>query len=436
MRNSLLAAVAVLAVPQDPVALGNEAALLGGAVCAVRTDSGAQWYNPAGLATARRSLSVSASAFAARWMRAPDALGVELPGRTDSQDVESFRFASLPSAVAMTKPLADGWVLGLGLFVPKQEELLLETQLELQPQSEAYSGRFLLRDAVARYHLGPAVGWAIAPTFRVGASVFAVYEERDLLLEAGGGVDGGLDNRSHLFVREIRASEALGVQAVVGAQWDVAPALTVGLAVRSPVWIVVDRESLSHEARLTVLTPGPDDVFEARTEVVESEDEALEMVTPARIYLGTSARLSPDVLLSVEGDYTLPLENPDRRIDTEAVVNGRVGLMWAASSALRVGVGLFTDFGGDPAPRRVGDVALDDFGATGGLEWLTLYPLSAGGEVRVGTTVGLRYAHGVGEVAGVSIDPRAASADAELPPRTSALGAHAVTLHLGSSLHY
>ena len=66
----LLLARPAYAGNEDEILLGNDAALMGGAITATTADGSALWYNPAGLAASRLdAVDVSANAFTARWVR-------------------------------------------------------------------------------------------------------------------------------------------------------------------------------------------------------------------------------------------------------------------------------------------------------------------------------------------------------------------------------
>ena len=86
--------------------------------------------------------------------------------------------------------------------------------------------------------------------------------------------------------------------------------------------------------------------------------------------------------------------------------------------------------------EQLGDVGLDYYGATGGAEWRTRYALADGRSLVMGTSLALRYALGVGEVAGVQVDPSAATRALALQADTTDLRVHVVSLHIGSTVQF
>jgi hypothetical protein len=79
-----------LAGNDDGVLLGNDAALVGGAITAVVSDGSALWYNPAGVAHARSldTLDVSASAFVLRRYHMAGLLTATDGGKEDASTTE------------------------------------------------------------------------------------------------------------------------------------------------------------------------------------------------------------------------------------------------------------------------------------------------------------------------------------------------------------
>ena len=170
---------------QDSFALGNEAALSAGAVTAIAGDTGAAWYNPAGLAGLSRSaVDVSASAFVLRQRSAPDALETELPFATLHEDLNSLEVLSVPSALVFVRPLGDGVTGAFGLFVPVQDQLSVSVTDSIQTtgregdEDGLFEQSFDLDVTRNRYLVGPSVGWALTDRLRLGVAGYGVYEAR------------------------------------------------------------------------------------------------------------------------------------------------------------------------------------------------------------------------------------------------------------------
>ena len=96
----------------DGVLVGNDAALMAGAVTATVVDGSALWYNPAGLAAARvDTVDVSGSAFVLRTYHAKELLSGADGSNSDAKVTE---IVSVPSALTFVRKLAPGLNVGAG----------------------------------------------------------------------------------------------------------------------------------------------------------------------------------------------------------------------------------------------------------------------------------------------------------------------------------
>ncbi len=127
----------------DSILLGNDAALVAGAVVSNSNDGSALWYNPAGLARATQSsLDASASAFALRRYKMPGLISA-VGGR--GGDASFTEIVSIPSALTYVRRWGDSMV-GLGLFASQVQDFTLRASLGF-PVANVVDGqvRMLLR---------------------------------------------------------------------------------------------------------------------------------------------------------------------------------------------------------------------------------------------------------------------------------------------------
>lgn len=114
MAAALLVPTEAGAGNTDEVLLGNEAALLGGAVTAIVSQGSALWYNPAGLMHIREnSVDLSLSAYSLRLYRIPNALE-SASGVTSSGNATEAII--IPAAATYVRTTGSGVRLGFGVF--------------------------------------------------------------------------------------------------------------------------------------------------------------------------------------------------------------------------------------------------------------------------------------------------------------------------------
>lgn len=110
----------------DTFVLGNDAAMMGGAVSATATGSTAIWYDPAGLDGATfQSVDVGFNAYAVRFGSSPD-LTADASKGGHREKLTNLDISPVPTTLAYTRRIG-GWQVGAGLFVPNRSLYLRRT---------------------------------------------------------------------------------------------------------------------------------------------------------------------------------------------------------------------------------------------------------------------------------------------------------------------
>ncbi len=426
---------------QDPFFLSNEAALTAGAVTAVSGDSGAPWYNPAGLVTIERSsINISSSAFVLRWRDAQDVLRLELPGgTTDEASLRSFELLSVPSSIVVTRRLTSDLKMGLGIFVPQQDHYTVSAELNNEDgQGQgSFRQRLKLTEELTRYHAGPSLGWQAAEGLRVGASLFVVYEQSALEEEFLAGFTASEANSGFVFNRRRITLSGIGAQGVAGVQWSPVSSLTLGLTLRSPVFIFQSfgqRERLTNRTRVNN-NQRPDLDVDFQEDDFDELD--VRQAYPLRAHLGVAWRFEGGHV-AVEGDFRPAFKDQEREIDSGPIVNLRAGTHFEWTQGLSVGLGAFTDLSGEDEPDELWETQVDFYGGTAGMTFSTAHLLADGSEsddLVFSTTLALRYAVGVGRVGGQLFRPLASGGETSVPNVVDVVF-HELGVHLGSAVYF
>src|SRR5262249_10785622 len=153
---------------------GDQAVLMAGAVVATTSDTGATWYNPAGLGgNARGRLELSGTALTLRVRRVSQVLRVTYPGGEEHQAIQSTQVYIVPNSIVWVRQLASRLSLGIGVFVSEQDLFRFNGKINRAPGSPGLALDLAgqLSGTVLRYHAGASLGWAATPGLRIGASL-------------------------------------------------------------------------------------------------------------------------------------------------------------------------------------------------------------------------------------------------------------------------
>jgi hypothetical protein len=417
----------------DAVYLSADAMLQGGAITADALGGGAIWYNPAGLARMPGlRVDVSVNAYALRFGGHPDFEGGQ---ETHIERLQALDLNVVPASLTITRNFGPVG-LGLGVFVPLQRKTFLRTQV-VQDETAEHAGVNFgldLYDTVQEYAAGPSIGIALHPAIDFGASLFINY--RSILQTAsvsGSSTAGGVETAflSHATVD----AQQLGAQLVLGVKLRPSRATKIGFTIRLPPLQFYElRQSVSQEASGDPMSPGGAS-FEQHSGFVTS------VLSPPRFHAGISrefgrSRIAADV------SYQSRLYASGREEDFFPTWNVRAGGRHSISETVAVGGGIFTDRSSARTPRFFGESKFHFYGVTAALEFGTPYVVSARGSKKLdppgkmvfGTSIGLSYAIGLGDVVRGQVGGASRSEDVLFQEVSAQAIAHEITLHFGSTL--
>lgn len=417
----------------DSFYFGGEGALQGGAITADALGGGAIWYNPAGLARMPGlRIDVSVNAYALRFGGHPD-FSAGLPG-TRVERLTTLDLNVVPSALTVTRNFGPVG-LGLGVFVPAQRTTFLRTQI-LKPEGPDNPGVRLGLDLYERtqeYAAGPSFGVTLHPAVDFGASL--LFDYRTLLSTAS--INGSTSSRGEetAFLDHATVDvQQVGARLVLGVKLRPGRASRIGFTLRLPAWQFYEvRQSVNQELSSDGSSPAAA-AFDGRIGVTTS------VLSPARFHCGYSRDFGP-TRIAADVSYQAPLRGGGTEQDFTPVLNARLGGRRKIAETVAVGGGIFTDRSPARTPQRFGDAKLHYYGVTAALEFGQPYTVSARGSKRLdppgvmifGTTIGVSYALGLGDIVRAQVGTSADSAVffQEVPSRVVA---HEFTLHIASAL--
>ncbi len=435
----------------DSYLLSNSAALTGGAVAATTRDGGAVWYNPAGLGgTKRNLLDLSGSAFVLRFRDMPGALQTILPNSTHTQDLSSNDFLSVPTSLVFIRHLSDSVTGGLGIYVPEQDDFKIEETLAVpnfSPDSGRtvnYEQRILIESKIVETDIVTAVGWQVAPTFRLGFGLNVIYAAANAfsqgLIHVSDSTDvpEGVSLQSQVLEASAHA-KALGGQATLALQWEFAPTWHLGLIARSPsLHFTTWGEASGFDIFAAVPPDKQESELAAFFNVLDLKDNGVRVVRPARFNLALGKTFGK-AYVAVEGDIQLALDDDEDDIHRKLTWNVRAGGKVHISDRLVLGGGVFTDNSAEHEPEELSDRRIDYYGASLGVE--LRHPHTVRGRedqlpLIFATTIAVRYALGVGQFGGLRLN---LSGEEDEETGTNFVNDaifHEVGLHIGSAIYF
>jgi hypothetical protein len=230
--------------------------------------------------------------------------------------------------------------------------------------------------------------------------------------------------------------KSVGVELGAGVQWEPAPRWRIGASIRSPgVQLFTAYRTTQVVGTATAGTDGT-----IATTFAPEDDGTLEpglqLLTPLRARLGVAYSWGRG-WASLEGDVEPALTNDDLGLERELTWNVRAGTRFALAEHLGAGFGLFTDRSPRPRPGDFGEERIHYYGASAGLSYESSHNLAEpehAHDIVFSTTLGVRYALGLGQLGGLLFDPGATDGQVATTPPVD-VRVHEISLEVGSALY-
>lgn len=438
----LLPSIELFAGNANSFFLGNDAALTAGSHAAIVSDSEAIWYNPAGLGGNELTrISLTTNAFMMRLQDVDNGMSVILPSGTKSENLNSNEFLFVPTAITLATRATDNISWGLGVFVPQYQDETFQNDISsvenfpgiIEPV--AYRQGFDLDILDMEYDIGGAVGWEVHPKFKIGFALFGLYERTRLNRNEFEDIQSadGSGTTSLFFVDNYRALvSTIGIRSTLGMQYLVTPNWQLALVAFTPSFQIVSWGNVSADsAGAVAIGPGPVALQAERysRKIFEWEGD---MVEPFHAQAAIAYK-QPDYWIGLAADLAIPLKNVSLFIDKPWRWNIEAGSKFKLTDKINMGAGIFTDRTDTNKITALGDTKINYYGLVFGAEFKTPIKRDSGPPVVFSTTIGGRYALGIGQVGGELFDPEkdGSIADAKVVARDTIY--NELSLHLGTS---
>lgn len=380
-RGVLVAALGVLArspaAADDanfrPYLVGARAAGMGGAFTALADDGSGPYYNPAGIAYARRSsLSLSASIYGYVSGTIENALG-------EGNGFDYGYLNTFPVSTSIVRKFGardtpDGSqdsAVALSVFVPDAFRIDDRDSIAGEQQNA-----FFLSNEVQTVWGGVSYARRFG-VLGIGASAFVLIgsEVNFLDLTAAGVPDASGASTEFITLTARSDTSTLGAVGALGVRYDPSDSLSLGLSIYSPALGTGSRRSYT---RATVSIGDTAQIAETVADDLHATPSL-----PVRVQAGLAWRrgsftLAADAIVlgprTVRDDPERAAEGLDRTIVRNTVVNGSLGAELVIADAFPIRIGGFTDLAAtdepvpapsgmpDPNPTNTGHV--DRFGGT------------------------------------------------------------------------
>lgn len=320
--------------------VGNRAAGLGGAYCAVSDDPAGCYYNPAGIAFApEMSLSASVNVFGTSDKTYKDVLTTVKGGKLDwTQESSSL----LPNYFGLVRKMGRGRI-GLSYAVPdstyRRQKQYFQNIATIYEDNPVESYLIHINDSDKEYLFGPSYALMLSDSLSVGATMYFYYRDaeiiRNQLLQFKQG--------QHYFVNYYKTRKDQGIKPILGVIWEPRDTLAVGFSVTQTFIMDNDthttdifRETIS--AGYTLVDGQEYDFSDTDSIHFQSRDQDHKEDYPWSGSLGLAWFVSPSLMFT--GDITFH----DAEKNRESLVNFALGTEYYFSRNLAWRCGVFTDF--------------------------------------------------------------------------------------------
>jgi hypothetical protein len=383
------------------IRVGKDEALQGGAYVARAGGPAANVYNPAGLANAKTS-QVAASSTGYEY------LSLEIAGTTrTASSSDLVGLGSYFGFVLADPPIPlERWRFGFSISEPLDwSPPSIATVIEGQSSDPAQELRLTAQSSLGSFIPAFAVGFAATDDVRFGLSIS--LPRISFNQAVGVSIRSTTASATQVDLRNFSASgDSKQVRAAIGAQWDVVPALTLGLVATTPgvVWSsggklsgqggsytgtsLVDNRFLDTSADFTYKLPFQlEGGVAVRFDRFAFEADVRWYAAVSDFSLFASQTTGTRTVTSPLGIPTSsPLAFAPSVVSWGDVVNVAAGGQWDVSDKVRIQLGFFTD----RSPVQDGAVfpKTDLYGGTAGASFVIgkLFAGSLGASYTSGTS--------------------------------------------------
>jgi hypothetical protein len=352
---------------------GDEAAMTAGAGTALARDTGAVYYNPAGLGgNSHRKLQVSGTAYGLAIRHLDGILNTRINGNAVTTDTTIHHVGVVPSAFAIVFQLSNRVTAGLGIYQTENNAIHLRVVQQRQPVGAAsqWNAGVEYHEQLVQYTAGPALGIQITEHLKWGIANFGVFHSQDASLRFHMGFNraDALESSDDFSLNSQFAQiRLLGTLITTGFQWQLNDSWHTGLMFRSPTVLLWQKQDASlYDAGAITTSSGTDSsslaLFNYRE--LDNNDVDFSVVIPPEIQFSIAYTMGKN-WVGADAAYQFSLKKENHR----GVFNASIGGFMNISPKLDVGIGVFTDndsqrdFDGKlTLPRR-------RFGATAGFQF-------------------------------------------------------------------
>lgn len=427
--------------------MGDNAALTAQSNAAITRDSEGIWYNPAGLGGNQYSkVNLSGNVFMVRFQNIPAGQEAVLPSGTQGTDLKGNEFLAVPAAMTFMGKFTDRLGYGFGVYVPQNQDVIFDSSLQATEQFPTIAEPVVYTQGMSvdslnlQYQVGGALGYEVTDDFRVGGGVFVIYDrfrQNASLYEDIESADNSLAT-SLVYIENSRYYvRTIGVRGTAALQWDISPEWRLGLLAESPMFQIYSWGDATSSISIPWVNQAGQQVQVAdRTSISIHEFEG-DMVEPFHTQL-SFAFVRPAFWIGLAADIYLPLKQPTYRIDKKFNWNVSVGSKIKLSEKFYLGAGFFTDMSDQRDPQQFGDAKVDYYGVTAGVDFRT--PVAreddpAKAPIIFSTTLAGRYAYGIGQAGGISLNPLVGNIT-DAPSRAYDVRFQEVSVYLGTGLSF
>lgn len=389
-----------------------------GVLSAYTEEADGAWYNPACLASIRRTkVSLSGSNIALRIRNRPAVLQARLEEGVVNAEDNHIAMGFIPIGMGWALSINERLTFGGGFYFRERDLFETQAALHLTDDGEALLPEFPvatfgLRHQRWKLDFGVALGWQLSRRVRLG---FAVYgnlfrettdisanherEESDWATPSAEGY--------HLDL-QLKTISVQGF-ALIGVQLMLAPRWYLGLVYRTSEASLWRRDTPSSSRAFEALEPVFGRATSRRVSGVGG-NSLIELVNPSIFRLALAYR-GQRGWIAVEADLAPPHRNELLGYDEDLLWNVRIGGQYSITRGFALGGGFFTANSSLNAPDGIVNPMVDYYGITMGMNFRKEHSVRGRSEPLVfSTTMAGRCALGVGESGGLSYDPYEISA--------------------------